>query len=112
MGVSCYKGLRLIINVFVDPNYGNFGIAIPQLQKFDERTIADYFTDPPVITVVPRDPSFPRDLVPSYIAEKVSLASFILDKQCFTLSEEVCFKVFDFGRGKLITCAHIILLVY
>lgn len=62
--------------------------------------------------MVPRDPSFPRDSVPSYITEKVSLASFILDKQCFPLSEEVCFKVFDFGRGKSITCSHVILQVY
>lgn len=86
----------------VDPNYANFGIAIPQLQQFDERTIADYFADPTVITVVPRDPSFPRDLIPSYVAESVSLESFILDKHCFSPSEEICLKILDFGRGRLI----------
>lgn len=83
----------------VDPNYANFGIAIPQLQQFDERTIADYFADPAVIIVVPRDPSFPRDSIPSYVAECVSLGSFIQDKHCFPPSEEICVKILDFGRG-------------
>ncbi|KAG8425778.1 hypothetical protein J3459_009698 [Metarhizium acridum] len=82
-----------------DPHYANFGIAIPRLQQFDEGAIADYFADPPLIPVVPRDASFPRDSVPSYIAETVPLGSFVLDKKCLPSSEEVCLKVFDFGRA-------------
>lgn len=93
--------------MLLDPNYANFGIAIPGLQQFDEEAIADYFADPPIIPVVPRDPSFPRESIPSYIAEKVSLGSFILEKKAFPLSEEVCFKVFDFGRGKPLTYSHL-----
>lgn len=82
-----------------DPHYANFSIAIPQFQQFDEGTIADYFADPAVITVVPRDPSFPMDSIPSYVAESVSLGAFLLDQHSFLSSEEICLKILDFGRA-------------
>lgn len=82
-----------------DPNYGDFGIAIPQLQEFAERTIADHFANPEVIPVVPRDPSFPRNTVPSYLTETASLGPLIMDSGSLTPSEELCLKIFDFGRS-------------
>ncbi|ATY62426.1 serine threonine kinase [Cordyceps militaris] len=83
----------------VDPHYANFGIAIPQLQQFDEEVIADYFAAPVVMPVVPRDPLFPRDSVPSYLTETVSLGSFLQDQQCFPSEDQVCVKILDFGRA-------------
>lgn len=82
-----------------DPHYANFGIAIPQLQQFDEEEIADYFAAPVVMPVVPRDPLFPRDSVPSYLTETVSLGSFLQDQQCFPSDDQVCVKILDFGRA-------------
>ncbi|KAK1771950.1 hypothetical protein QBC33DRAFT_511431 [Phialemonium atrogriseum] len=87
----------------VGPNYANFGIAIPQLQDFDEEAIADHFANPVVIPVIPRDPSSPRDSIPTYITECVSLGSFLADNHCFPPSEEFRLKTLDFGRDKEIT---------
>ncbi|KAG7104119.1 Serine/threonine-protein kinase AFC3 like [Verticillium longisporum] len=50
-----------------DPHVGNFGIALPQLDQFDEDDITEYFANPEIIPVVPRDPSFPLDSVPPYL---------------------------------------------
>lgn len=83
----------------LDPHNGNFGIAIPQFQQVDETAIADYFT-PECIPVVPQDPSFPRDTIPVFITERISLQGFVHDKSCFPSSEEITLKIFDFGRGK------------
>jgi hypothetical protein len=91
-----------LITLCVDPNYANFGVAIPELQAFDEETIAEYFANPQIIPVVPRDPSFQRDSVPSYVADSVSIQSFIKDEGAFPENEDVCLKVLDFGRGKLL----------
>ena len=55
--------------------------------------------------MIPRDPSFPRDSLPTYITEVVSLGSFIADNHCFPPSEEIRLKILDFGRGKIASSA-------
>ena len=49
---------------------------------------------------MPRDPSFPRDSVPCYVTDGVSIQSFIEDEGTFPENKDVCLKVLDFGRGR------------
>ncbi|CRK28820.1 hypothetical protein BN1723_015587 [Verticillium longisporum] len=82
-----------------DPHVGNFGIALPQLDQFDEDDITEYFANPEIIPVVPRDPSFPLDSVPPYLTPSVSLAEFLQASNSFPASSAMSIRILDFGRS-------------
>ncbi|KAG6118918.1 hypothetical protein E4U13_008142 [Claviceps humidiphila] len=56
-----------------DPHVGNIGIALPQLEQFEEDDIAGYFSNPEIIPVVPRDPKFPMNSIPPYLVQSVTV---------------------------------------
>ncbi|KID83622.1 Protein kinase domain containing protein [Metarhizium guizhouense ARSEF 977] len=82
-----------------DPHIANFGIALPQLEQFKEDDITEYFANPEIIPVVPRDPTFPLDSVPPYIVQSVSIADFLQGMKAFPASSVMSIKILDFGRA-------------
>lgn len=61
----------------------------------------DYFQDDLEITpVIPYDPSFPRDTVPSYMTRSVLFGAFLQKNGCYPEPSSATFKLLDFGRGK------------
>ncbi|KAK3946019.1 kinase-like domain-containing protein [Diplogelasinospora grovesii] len=83
-----------------DPHVGNLGIALPQLERFDEDDIVEYFSNPEMIPVIPRDPSMiPLHSVPPYLAQTVSIAEFLESKKSFPASSEMSIRILDFGRS-------------
>lgn len=87
-----------------DPHIANFGIALPQLEQFKEDDITDYFANPEVIPVVPRDPTFPLNSVPPYVVQSVSIADFLQSRKAFPASS-LTIKILDFGRAYWISKA-------
>lgn len=84
---------------YTDPHIANFGIALPQREQFKEDDITEYFANPEIIPVVPRDPTFPLDSVPPYIVQSVSIADFLQGMKAFPASSVMSIKILDFGRG-------------
>ncbi|XWW92079.1 hypothetical protein V2A60_000001 [Cordyceps javanica] len=82
-----------------DPHLGNFGIALPQLEKFDENDIAEYFANPEIIPVIPRDALFPLRSLPQYVTPSASIASFLKSKKALPAEPSMSIKIFDFGRA-------------
>ncbi|OAQ59999.1 protein kinase-like protein [Pochonia chlamydosporia 170] len=82
-----------------DPHIANFGIALPQLQQFKEDDITEYFANPEIVPVVPRDPAFPLNAVPPYIVPSVSIADFLTRRKAFPAASVMSIKILDFGRG-------------
>ncbi|KAH0593826.1 hypothetical protein MHUMG1_08578 [Metarhizium humberi] len=80
------------------PHIANFGIALPQLEQFKQDDITEYFANPEIIPVVPRDPTFPLDSVPPYIVQSVSIADFLQGMKAFPASSAMSIKILDFGR--------------
>ncbi|KAG5946040.1 hypothetical protein E4U59_004704 [Claviceps monticola] len=83
-----------------DPHIGNFGIALPQLEQFEEDDIdiIDYFASSDVIAVVPRDPKFPLNSIPPYIVQSVIMKDFLESREAFTAGS-LNVKILDFGRA-------------
>ncbi|PNY25068.1 Uncharacterized protein TCAP_04997 [Tolypocladium capitatum] len=81
-----------------DPHIANFGIALPQLDRFDEDDITEYFANPEIIPVVPRDPSFPLHSVPPYLVQSVLIADFLQAMKSFPASSAMSVRILDFGR--------------
>ncbi|KAG5998864.1 hypothetical protein E4U52_003650 [Claviceps spartinae] len=50
-----------------DPHIGNFGIALPQLQQFEEDDIIEFFGTPEIVPVIHWDPNFPLNSFPPYL---------------------------------------------
>ncbi|KAH7308445.1 serine/threonine protein kinase, partial [Stachybotrys elegans] len=84
-----------------DPHSGNLGIAIPELQQFDEEDIADNIGGPSITAVVPHDPHFPRDTTPPYIADVEDIVRFLETKKALPPQETSVFKILDFGQAYL-----------
>ncbi|KAG6109014.1 hypothetical protein E4U31_007218 [Claviceps sp. LM219 group G6] len=80
-----------------DPHIGNFGIALPQLEQFEEDDIIDTFASEEVIPVVPRDPKFPMNSIPPYVVAPASIGYFLLRRKAYPGSLNV--KILDFGRA-------------
>nr|AFK23407.1 protein kinase [Cordyceps militaris] len=55
------------------------------LEQFSEDQITEYFANPEVIPVVPRDASFPLSSVPPYVTPCVSIAEFLKLMKCFPI---------------------------
>lgn len=84
---------------YTDPHIANFGIALPQLDQFKEDDITDYFANPEIIPVVPRDPKLPLNTVPPYVVQSVSIADFLQSMRAFPAGSVMSIKILDFGRG-------------
>ncbi|OAR02408.1 hypothetical protein LLEC1_07560 [Akanthomyces lecanii] len=82
-----------------DPHLANFGVALPQLEQFNADDITEYFANPEVIPVVPRDPSFPLSSIPPYVTPCVSIADFLQSMKSFPAEPTMCIKILDFGRA-------------
>ncbi|KAJ2971625.1 hypothetical protein NQ176_g7599 [Zarea fungicola] len=82
-----------------DPHLANFGAALPQLEQFNEDDITEYFANPKVIPVVPRDTSFPLSSVPPWVTPCVSIADFLQSMKSFLEELTICTKILDFGKG-------------
>ncbi|KAG6101342.1 hypothetical protein E4U30_002349 [Claviceps sp. LM220 group G6] len=81
----------------LNPHIGNFGIALPQLEQFEEDDIIDTFASEEVIPVVPRDPKFPMNSIPPYVVAPASIGYFLLRRKAYPGSLNV--KILDFGRA-------------
>ncbi|KAG6127517.1 hypothetical protein E4U38_006226 [Claviceps purpurea] len=81
-----------------DPHIGNFGIALPQLEQFEEDDIIDFFASEEVVAVVPRDPKFPMNSIPPYIIPSVIMTDFLESRKAFTAGS-LNVKILDFGRA-------------
>lgn len=67
----------------------------------------DYFlTDLEITPVIPYDPSFPRDTVPSYMTPSVLFGAFLQENGCYPEPSSATFKLLDFGRGKWDKAPH------
>ncbi|KAG6052663.1 hypothetical protein E4U17_005556 [Claviceps sp. LM77 group G4] len=81
-----------------DPYIGNLGIALPQLDQFEEDDIIDTFARDEVVAVVPRDPKFPMNSIPPYIVAPASIGFFLRRRKAFPAGSSNV-KILDFGRG-------------
>ncbi|CCE26817.1 related to dis1-suppressing protein kinase dsk1 [Claviceps purpurea 20.1] len=81
-----------------DPHIGNFGIALPQLEQFEEDDIIDFFASEEVVAVVPRDPKFPMNSIPPYIVASSSIGFFLRKRKAFPAGS-LNVKILDFGRA-------------
>ncbi len=88
--------------MLTDPHIGNFGIAVPQLEQFDENDLSEYFANPEIIPVIPRDPSFPLVSLPQYVTPRVSIADFLRSEKALLVEPGGSIKLFDFGRGAVV----------
>ncbi|KAG6101755.1 hypothetical protein E4U30_001095 [Claviceps sp. LM220 group G6] len=59
-----------------DPHTGNFGIALPQLEQFEEDDIVESFGTPEIVPVIPWDPKFPMNSLPPYLVPSVPIGYF------------------------------------
>ncbi|KAG6204766.1 hypothetical protein E4U50_005068 [Claviceps purpurea] len=87
-----------------DPHIGNFGIALPQLEQFEEDDIIDFFASEEVVAVVPRDPKFPMNSIPPYIVASSSIGFFLRKRKAFPAGS-LNVKILDFGRAYRISQA-------
>jgi hypothetical protein len=69
------------------------------LEQFNEDDITEYFANPEIIPVVPRDTSFPLSSVPPYVVPRVSIADFLQSMKSFPTEPTMSIKILDFGRG-------------
>ncbi|KAG6103406.1 hypothetical protein E4U31_002811 [Claviceps sp. LM219 group G6] len=88
-----------------DPHIGNFGIALPQLDQFEEADIMEYFLNPELILVIPRDPKLPINSIPPYIVKSViTTADFLKSRKIFPAASLIV-KIMGFGRAYRISKA-------
>ncbi|KAG6101340.1 hypothetical protein E4U30_002347 [Claviceps sp. LM220 group G6] len=81
-----------------DPHVGNFGIALPQLEQFEEDDIVEFFGTPDIVPVVHWDPNFPLNSTPPYLVHSVSIGYFLQKRKAFSAGS-VTAKILDFGRA-------------
>ncbi|CCE26841.1 related to dis1-suppressing protein kinase dsk1 [Claviceps purpurea 20.1] len=82
-----------------DPHIGNFGIALPQLQQFEEDDIIDFFDIPEIVPVIHWDPKLPVNSFPPYLVQSVSMRYFLETRKAFPAGSLVTVKILDFGRA-------------
>ncbi|KAG5966512.1 hypothetical protein E4U56_001265 [Claviceps arundinis] len=87
-----------------DPHVGNIGIALPQLEQFEEDDITGYFSSPEIIPVVPRDPKFPMNSIPPYLVQSVIMTDFLKLMKALPAGS-VTVKILGFGRAYRISQA-------
>ncbi|KAG5959089.1 hypothetical protein E4U56_005095 [Claviceps arundinis] len=88
-----------------DPHIGNFGIALPQLDQFEEADIMEYFLNPELILVIPRDPKLSINSIPPYIVKSViTTADFLKSRKVFPAGS-LTVKIMGFGRAYRISKA-------
>ncbi|KAG6147815.1 hypothetical protein E4U37_007812 [Claviceps purpurea] len=85
-----------------DPHIGNFGIALPQLQQFEEDDIIDFFDIPEIVPVIHWDPKLPVNSFPPYLVQCVSMRYFLETRKAFPAGSLVTAKILDFGRAQRI----------
>ncbi|KAG6121969.1 hypothetical protein E4U13_003606 [Claviceps humidiphila] len=81
-----------------DPHIANFGIALPQLEQFEEIDIIDYYASPRLIPVVPRYPETPLSSMPLYVVKSTNMADFLKLMKAFP-GGSVTVKVMGFGKA-------------
>ncbi|KAG6146049.1 hypothetical protein E4U38_000008 [Claviceps purpurea] len=81
-----------------DPHIGNFGIALPQLEQFEEDDIVEFFGTPEIYPVIPWDPKFPMNSLPPYLVQSVPIEYLLQGKKAFPTGS-VTIKILDFGRA-------------
>ncbi|KAG6196020.1 hypothetical protein E4U50_008377 [Claviceps purpurea] len=81
-----------------DPHSANLGVAIPQLEQFEEDDIIEFFGAPEIVPVIHWDPKFPLNSIPPYIVPSVSIGFFLERRKAFPAGS-VTAKILDFGRG-------------
>ncbi|KAM3433178.1 hypothetical protein MY4824_006101 [Beauveria thailandica] len=81
------------------PHLANFGVALPHLEQFSEDDIIDYFANPEIIPVVPRDTSFSMSSLPPYVTLRVSMADFLHMMKSFPAEPAMSIKILEFGRA-------------
>ncbi|KAG6104312.1 hypothetical protein E4U13_008408 [Claviceps humidiphila] len=82
-----------------DPHIGNFGIALPQLEQFEEDDIIDFFDIPEIVPVIHWDPKLPVNSFPPYLVQSVSMRYFLETRKAFPAGSLVTAKILDFGRA-------------
>ncbi|KAK8148212.1 hypothetical protein G3M48_000147 [Beauveria asiatica] len=102
-GKAGFERIIQLFDVFtrgrMDPHLANFGVALPQLEQFSEDDIIDYFANPEIIPVVPRDTSFSMSSLPPYVTLRVSMADFLHMMKSFPAEPTMSIKILDFGRA-------------
>ncbi|KAG5998865.1 hypothetical protein E4U52_003651 [Claviceps spartinae] len=78
--------------------HGNLGIALPQLEQFEEDDIIEFFGTPDIVPVVHWDPNFPLNSTPPYLVHSVSIGYFLQKRKAFSAGS-VTSKILDFGRA-------------
>ncbi|KAG6302306.1 hypothetical protein E4U09_003191 [Claviceps aff. purpurea] len=81
-----------------DPHIANIGIALPQLEQFEERQIIDHYANPETIPVVPRYPKIPLSSMPPYIVKSTELTEYLKVYKVLP-GESVTVKIMGFGRA-------------
>ncbi|KAG6223971.1 hypothetical protein E4U26_004101 [Claviceps purpurea] len=80
------------------PHIANFGIALPQLEQFEEIDIIDYYASPELIPVVPRYPQTPLSSMPLYVVKSTNMTKYLKLKKAFP-GGSVTVKIMGFGRA-------------
>ncbi|KAG6093169.1 hypothetical protein E4U30_004568 [Claviceps sp. LM220 group G6] len=81
-----------------DPHIANLGIALPQLERFEERDIIEYHANPETIPVVPRYPQTPLSSMPAYIVKSTELTGYLKIMKVFP-GGSVTVKIMGFERA-------------
>ncbi|KAG6154704.1 hypothetical protein E4U37_001775 [Claviceps purpurea] len=81
-----------------DPHSANLGIALPQLEQFEEDDIIEFFGTPEIVPVVHWDPNFPLNSMPPYLVRSVSIGYFLQTRKAFPAGL-ITAKILDFGRA-------------
>ncbi|KAG6172081.1 hypothetical protein E4U27_007035 [Claviceps purpurea] len=81
-----------------DPHSANLGIALPQLEQFEEDDIIEFFGTPEIVPVVHWDPNFPLNSMPPYLVRSVSIGYFLQTRKAFPAGS-ITAKILDFGRA-------------
>ncbi|KAG6255746.1 hypothetical protein E4U24_001477 [Claviceps purpurea] len=81
-----------------DPHSANLGIALPQLEQFEEDDIIEFFGTPEIVPVIHWDPKFPLNSFPPYLVQSVSIGYFLQTRKAFPAGS-VTAKILDFGRA-------------
>ncbi|KAF7545128.1 hypothetical protein G7046_g9635 [Stylonectria norvegica] len=76
------------------------GVALPQLDQFEEDDIVEHFSNPELVPVVPRDTSLSMQHLPPYLVGAVDMVDFFRSRRAFHAGPDTCLKILDFGRAR------------
>jgi hypothetical protein len=85
--------------VCVDLYPANFGIAVPEIHRFDEVAFWHQATYPPLRTMIPFSPHCDPHSYPPYLCGNLDLGEFLGIYAPDILGRPLSVRILDFGSG-------------